>query len=69
MLDHTALFNKRRTDWTVGGYNVNIEHQNSLQAHRYRPWLETAGGIQRLPSARRYGNDCAGLRFSESAGG
>ena len=52
MLDHTALFNKRRTDWAVGGYNVNIEHQNSFRARGDRPGLETAGGIQRLPNAR-----------------
>ncbi len=31
MLNHTALLNKRRANWEVGGYNVDIEGQNSFQ--------------------------------------
>ena len=31
MLDHTALVNERISNWTVGGYDVNVEAQNSFQ--------------------------------------
>ena len=33
MLDHTALLNERRANWEVGGYDVDIEGQNSFQLH------------------------------------
>ena len=31
ILNHTALLNKRRADWEVGGYSVDGEGQNSFQ--------------------------------------
>ena len=31
MLNHTALLNRRRADWGIGGYSVDIEGQNSFQ--------------------------------------
>ena len=31
MLNHTALLNKRRADWEIGGYSIEIEGQNSFQ--------------------------------------
>ena len=31
MLSHTALLNERRANWTVGGYEVEVEGQNSFQ--------------------------------------
>ena len=31
MLNHTALLNKRKADWKHGGFDVNIEGQNSFQ--------------------------------------
>ena len=31
MLNHTTLLNKRRTNWEVGGYSVEVEGQNSFQ--------------------------------------
>ena len=31
MLNHTALLNKRTADWKHGGFDVNIEGQNSFQ--------------------------------------
>ena len=31
MLNHTALLNERRANWEVGGYDVDIEGQNSFQ--------------------------------------
>lgn len=31
MLDPTALVNERISNWTVGGYDVNVEAQNSFQ--------------------------------------
>ena len=31
MLNHTALLNRRRANWEVGGYNVEVEGQNSFQ--------------------------------------
>ena len=31
MLNHTALLNERRANWEVGGYNVEVEGQNSFQ--------------------------------------
>ena len=31
MLNHTALLNKRRAEWKIGGFNVHIEGQNSFQ--------------------------------------
>ena len=31
MLNHTALLNKRKADWNHGGFDVNIEGQNSFQ--------------------------------------
>ena len=31
MLNHTALLNKRKANWKHGGFDVNIEGQNSFQ--------------------------------------
>ena len=31
MLNHTALLNKRKANWKHGGFDVNIERQNSFQ--------------------------------------
>ena len=31
MLNHTALLNKRRDNWEVGGFDVDVEGQNSFQ--------------------------------------
>ena len=31
MLNHTALLNKRKADWKHGGFDVNIEGQNSFE--------------------------------------
>ena len=31
MLNHTALLNKRKANWNHGGFDVNIEGQNSFQ--------------------------------------
>ena len=31
MLDHTALLNERIANWTVGGYDVDIEAQNRFE--------------------------------------
>ena len=31
LLNHTALLNKRKADWKHGGFDVNIEGQNSFQ--------------------------------------
>ena len=31
MLNHPALLNERRANWKVGGYNVEVEGQNSFQ--------------------------------------
>ena len=33
ILNHTALLNRRRADWEVGGYNVDVEGQNSFHLH------------------------------------
>ena len=33
MLNHTALLNRRRADWEVGGYSVNTEGQNRFHLH------------------------------------
>ena len=31
LLDHTALVNERITNWTVGGYDVNVEARNRFE--------------------------------------
>ena len=31
MLNHTALLNRRRANWEIGGYSVEVEGQNSFQ--------------------------------------
>ena len=31
MLNHTALLNKRKANWKHGGFDVNIEGQNSFE--------------------------------------
>ena len=33
MLNHTALLNKRKANWKYGGFDVNIEGQNSFELH------------------------------------
>ena len=33
MLNHTALLNKRKANWKHGGFDVNIEGQNSFELH------------------------------------
>ena len=33
MLNHTALLNKRKANWKHGGFDVNIEGQNSSELH------------------------------------
>ena len=37
LLNHTALLNKRRADWEVGGYSVNTEGQNIFHLRARRP--------------------------------
>ena len=31
LLNHTALLNKRRTDWEIGGFDVDVETQNRFE--------------------------------------
>ena len=33
LLDHTSLVNERTTNWTVGGYDVDVERQNAFALH------------------------------------
>ena len=73
MLNHTALLNKRKANWKHGGFDVNIEGQNSFQLPASRQ-IGNAGGPARpdhaagRPSGHRSREDRAGQRQSRRLG-
>ncbi len=40
MLDHTSLVNERISNWTVGGYDVDVERQNAFALRSRTATLE-----------------------------
>ena len=70
MLNHTALLNKRKANWKHGGFDVNIERQNSFEL---RGRSATLAGTRphhsaRRPSGHRRREERAGERQSRCPG-